>query len=266
MSRVEPSRRRPAAAPVRRVASSRVVGVDEVEPIQTTGPARRRARARAAASTASRPARRGRAAGRAAPGKARAPAARCVGATGSGCGWTGRARRPRARSARRLIVHAAGRGRAPSAGSARAAGSPSRRRTQRSGRVRCSSLATTVSTPAKWPGRLAPSRQAAERAGVDPDQRARRRDRPRQGSARRRRRRPRLRAQFEIGVERAGVAVRGPRRPELQGVHEDRHDHAARPARRAVRMRARGRRATHPSSSRRRAAGPPRQRGSEPVP
>ena len=49
------------------------------------------------------------------------------------------------------------RGRAPSAGSAAAAGRPSGRSRRCRAAVRCSSLATTVSTPSKCPGRDAPS-------------------------------------------------------------------------------------------------------------
>ena len=62
-----------------------------------------------------------------------------------------------------------GRGRAPSGGSASAAGSPSRRRRRGPGGPCSSNLATTVSMPAKWPGRIAPSSSSPSGPAVDGD-------------------------------------------------------------------------------------------------
>ena len=113
------------------------------------------------------------------------------------------------------------------------------------------SFATTVSTPAKWPGRTAPSSSRAQRARVD-----RRCRRPRgymsstpganTSST------PSSRQTARSGFEGAGVAREVLVRPELQRVDEDRHD--GRPPRRACGGRAGsargGPRAARPSSGR----------------
>ena len=75
------------------------------------------------------------------------------------CATTARGRRRRGPSARRRSRRR-GRGRRPSAGSPPAAGNPSRRTARRRAGPRSSSLATTVATPSKWPGRASPSQRS----------------------------------------------------------------------------------------------------------
>ena len=84
----------------------------------------------------------------------------------SGCSGPGRRR---SRTVRHHLDHrAASRGRAPSAGSAPPAGRPSARTTRTPAPHRWKSLATMVSTPAKWPGRNSPSQRVADPAGHHP--------------------------------------------------------------------------------------------------
>ena len=122
------------------------------------------------------------------------------------------------------------RGRRPCGGSPRAAGNPSRRNSATSGRTWLNSLATTVATPSKCPGRAAPSSPSLTPAtdmlvakpsgyivstGGQPQQVA---ARPRPASACRR-------------SPRAGIAARSSPGAELLRVDEDRRDHASCPAR-----------------------------------
>ena len=77
--------------------------------------------------------------------------------TGTRCGSTSRPRRARGRAGTRPPPPG-GRGRRSCAAPPRAAGRPCARSTRVHGPTIENSLATTVVTPSKWPGRLAPQR------------------------------------------------------------------------------------------------------------
>ena len=79
--------------------------------------------------------------------------------TGTGCATTAPARPCRAPSPLRRSRRR-GRGRRPCGGSPRAAENPFRQTAATSGRTDSNSLATTVATPSKWPGRASPSQRS----------------------------------------------------------------------------------------------------------
>ena len=118
-----------------------------------------------------------------------------------------------------------GSGRRPSGGSRAVAGSPSRRRRRgRAGRS-SKSLRTTVATPRKWPGRLAPSRTSERPGHLDERRRAGRAGTSSSTVGAKIRSAPAASQSGEVGVEGPGVAREVLGRAELGRVDEDRDDH-----------------------------------------
>ena len=87
-------------------------------------------------------------------------------------------------------------------------------------------MSTTVSTPSKWPGRCAPSSTSPSGPASTPHHRLRRRGRSPPAAGAKTTSTPSARADLEVGLERARVAVEVLVRAELQRVHEDGGEHA----------------------------------------